>query len=365
MAKARWRWSISRWPNSAARLAGLEDRVSVAASNGPRSSVISGAPEAVAAVLDGLEKDGVFCRLVKVDVASHSPQMEPLAAELALALDGLTPAPAACRSIRPCWGAAPRARRSTPAIGRATCGEPVLFSTAVGQLAEDGVTVFLELGPHPHPAAFGAADRADRDHDRLRRRDEPEQAAFLTARQPLGSRRPDRLAARDAGGRRNGAAAALPVAARAALGRCGGDATGGRPRVPGRVCGPTKRPGAGFIACYGSRPRHRPATRSRLKAVGRWIVVADDEAMGVGRRRRVRRGRRRLGSRADRPLGGDVADAGARCARSVTASWCWRRMIRRPPSCRFACSSRIWRPLGYRMARRIRVSGSSHAAPSR
>ena len=57
----------------------------MAASNSPRSSVISGEPEAVQRLLASLETDGVFCRLVKVDVASHSPQMEPLAAELALA----------------------------------------------------------------------------------------------------------------------------------------------------------------------------------------------------------------------------------------------------------------------------------------
>ena len=33
----------------------------------------------------------MFCRLVKVDVASHSPQMDPLRGELLAALQGITP----------------------------------------------------------------------------------------------------------------------------------------------------------------------------------------------------------------------------------------------------------------------------------
>ena len=55
-------------------------RLGVAAHNGPKSCVLSGEPKALANVLRELEAEGVFCRLIKVDVASHSPQMEPLAA---------------------------------------------------------------------------------------------------------------------------------------------------------------------------------------------------------------------------------------------------------------------------------------------
>ena len=121
------------------------------------------------AVMAGLEQDGVFCRLVKVDVASHSPQMEPLAAELAAALDGLTPA-AGCRANLFDSARAPRsrARRSTPAIGHATCGEPVLFGTgsrSAGRGRRDGIP---RTRAASDPVAIGAADRAGCDHDRLR-----------------------------------------------------------------------------------------------------------------------------------------------------------------------------------------------------
>jgi acyl transferase domain-containing protein len=132
-----------------ARIAGREARISVAASNGPRSTVLSGDPDAVQEVLAGLEREGVFCRLVKVDVASHGPQMEPLAAELAAQLRGLAPR------------AASVAIHST-ALGRPVAGDalgadywarnlrqPVLFDGAIRALLADGVRVFVELGPHP------------------------------------------------------------------------------------------------------------------------------------------------------------------------------------------------------------------------
>ena len=76
------------------RIRGREAQISVAVSNSPRSSVISGEPQAVQQVMTELERDQVFCRLVKVDVASHSPQMEPLAEILAGELAGLAPATA-------------------------------------------------------------------------------------------------------------------------------------------------------------------------------------------------------------------------------------------------------------------------------
>jgi phthiocerol/phenolphthiocerol synthesis type-I polyketide synthase B len=162
------------------RLVGVADRVSAAASNGPRSSVISGAPDAVAAVMAGLEKDGIFCRLVKVDVASHSPQMEPLAAELARALDGLTPAVASLPIYSTVLGRRADGFAFNAGYWARNLREPVLFGPAVSRLADDGATVFIELGPHPIllPSVQQTAPVATTIA--CARRDEPEQALFLT-----------------------------------------------------------------------------------------------------------------------------------------------------------------------------------------
>jgi phthiocerol/phenolphthiocerol synthesis type-I polyketide synthase C len=59
-----------------AALEGFEDQVSLAVNNGPSSCVLSGYTDAVLMLREILEAEGVFCRLVKVDYASHSPQMD-------------------------------------------------------------------------------------------------------------------------------------------------------------------------------------------------------------------------------------------------------------------------------------------------
>jgi myxalamid-type polyketide synthase MxaE and MxaD/epothilone polyketide synthase C/epothilone polyketide synthase D len=74
-----------------AALSGYEAQVSVAVSNSRRSTVLSGEPAALGAVLSRLEGQGIFCKRVKVDVASHSPQVDVLREDLLSALADLSP----------------------------------------------------------------------------------------------------------------------------------------------------------------------------------------------------------------------------------------------------------------------------------
>ena len=133
-----------------ARLAGREDRLSVAVSNSPRSSVISGDPDAVQQVMAELERDDVFCRLVKVDVASHSPQMDQPARELVGELDELaTRRSPHSNLVDGAWASLPRLMSSMQPIGATTFARPCVFTDAISGLLEDGVSIFVELGPHP------------------------------------------------------------------------------------------------------------------------------------------------------------------------------------------------------------------------
>ncbi|MCW3841499.1 SDR family NAD(P)-dependent oxidoreductase [Micromonospora yasonensis] len=124
--------------------------VSVAASNGPESTVLSGDGPALAALAEALQAEGIFCRLLEsVDYASHSPQMEPLRAELAALLDGLTPRPGTVPIIstvtaRPIDGTALDA-----GYWATNLREPVLFDVAVTGLVDAGHDVFVEISPHP------------------------------------------------------------------------------------------------------------------------------------------------------------------------------------------------------------------------
>ncbi|HZR98777.1 MAG TPA: type I polyketide synthase, partial [Chloroflexota bacterium] len=132
-----------------AEIAGYEQRLAVAVSNGPRSTVLSGDPAALAEVLERLERRAVFCRPVKVDVASHSPQMGPLRADLHQALAELRPTAAALPIYSTVLGAVADGATLDAAYWVRNLREPVLFWTAMQRLLDDEHTIFIELSPHP------------------------------------------------------------------------------------------------------------------------------------------------------------------------------------------------------------------------
>lgn len=130
-------------------LTGLEESLSVAVSNAPRSTVIAGDPETLKGLLERLEARGVFCRLVKVDVASHSPQMDALRPELLDALAPVSPQRAAIPFMSTVEGRQLEGPELDAAYWMRNLREPVRFETAVRLLAEQGHTRFLEISPHP------------------------------------------------------------------------------------------------------------------------------------------------------------------------------------------------------------------------
>ncbi|HUU60488.1 MAG TPA: KR domain-containing protein, partial [Phycisphaerae bacterium] len=132
-----------------AAVAGYEGRVSVAVSNSVRSTVLSGDTQAIDEILVRLEAREVFCRRVKVDVASHSPQMDPIRAELVLTLSGLAAVDTRIPMVSTVTGGFVRGRELDADYWGRNVREPVLFASAVDLLVRDGCQVFLELSPHP------------------------------------------------------------------------------------------------------------------------------------------------------------------------------------------------------------------------
>jgi acyl transferase domain-containing protein/acyl carrier protein len=128
-------------------LRGREHALSVAVASSPRSTVIAGDPAALDDVLRELAARNVYAQRVQVDVASHSPQVDPILDELRAALADLVP------------GAPSPAMRST-VTGEAgpTCDadywvnnlrDPVELSDAIQALIAEGYDRFVEIGPHP------------------------------------------------------------------------------------------------------------------------------------------------------------------------------------------------------------------------
>jgi len=169
-------------------LEGFEDVLSIGASNSPRSTILSGDPDALASVLEELEARDVFCRMVKVDVASHSPQMQPLCAELASGLAALAPRASRLRVLSTVTGAAIDGSALGADYWVRNLRQPVLFSHVVQSLLAEGADTFIEMSPHPVllPAIEQTARTIGRPARTLPslRRQEPERATLL---QSLGA----------------------------------------------------------------------------------------------------------------------------------------------------------------------------------
>ncbi|MFI5528202.1 SDR family NAD(P)-dependent oxidoreductase [Kitasatospora sp. NPDC051853] len=130
-------------------IAGQEDLVSIGVNNSPRSTVLSGDVAALERIAAGLEADEVFCRWVKVDVASHSPQMEPLREELLAALAGVTPRRGTVPVYSTVTGEVVDGTGMTAGYWVENLRRPVLFSDRIERLLGDGFRAFMEMSPHP------------------------------------------------------------------------------------------------------------------------------------------------------------------------------------------------------------------------
>jgi polyketide synthase 5 len=127
---------------------GINDVViSVVAS--PESTVIGGATETVRELVAAWEEREVMAREVAIDLASHSPQVEPILDELSEALADLAPRTPEV----PYYSATLFDPREQPACDARywvdNLRRTVRFAAAVRAAMEDGFRVFAELAPHP------------------------------------------------------------------------------------------------------------------------------------------------------------------------------------------------------------------------
>ena len=127
---------------------GVNDVV-VAEVASPQSTVIGGATQSVRDLVAAWEERDVMAREVAVDVASHSPQVDPILDELADVLAELSP----MTPEIPYYSATEFDPREQPVCDAGYWVEnlrhTVRFAAAVQAALEDGYRVFAELAPHP------------------------------------------------------------------------------------------------------------------------------------------------------------------------------------------------------------------------
>nr|WP_274532251.1 type I polyketide synthase [Ktedonobacter racemifer] len=126
-----------------------EERVSVAVSNSPNSTVLSGDAEAVKEILAVLEEKGIFGRLVRVDFASHSPQMDLLREDLLSLMQRVQPRRASVPMFSTVNGTYIEGGELTAQYWVDNLRKPVLFLNATQELLEEGFDIFMEMSPHP------------------------------------------------------------------------------------------------------------------------------------------------------------------------------------------------------------------------
>ncbi len=130
-------------------LKGQEEYLSVAVQNSPKSTVIAGDPLLLQNLLDKLDAAGRFCRMIKVDVASHSPQMDPIMAPLENALQNLQPQNSNVVFYSTALKEKVKGADLKADYWVKNLRNPVHFGAVVREIVLQDQAVFIELTPHP------------------------------------------------------------------------------------------------------------------------------------------------------------------------------------------------------------------------
>ncbi|HRJ71886.1 MAG TPA: SDR family NAD(P)-dependent oxidoreductase, partial [Terrimicrobiaceae bacterium] len=157
--------------------------VSLAAVNSFSAVTLSGDAEELRAIAADLEQRGIFHKFLRVEVAYHSPQMDPLREELLSVLADLAPRPARLPLYSTAFGAIVPHHEWTAEYWWRNVRQPVRFAAAMQAAMAEGFAMFLEVGPHP---VLGNSIKECAAHLERRvvcftslRRKEPEKARML------------------------------------------------------------------------------------------------------------------------------------------------------------------------------------------
>ncbi|MDX3187235.1 type I polyketide synthase [Streptomyces sp. MN03-5084-2B] len=138
----------------------VDERISIAAVNGPRSTVVSGDAEALDELMDRYEAADIRAKRIPVDYASHSAHVEAIETELLALLAPIRPR----ASEVPFYSTVTGGLLDTSVMDARYWYEnlrtTVRFEEVVRQLAERGHAVFVECSGHP-VLTIGVQDTVD------------------------------------------------------------------------------------------------------------------------------------------------------------------------------------------------------------
>ncbi|MCF6251821.1 MAG: SDR family NAD(P)-dependent oxidoreductase [Methylococcaceae bacterium] len=124
-------------------------KVSIAAINSPSSVTVSGQPDLLTDLANKLNKQSIYNKILKVQFAFHSVQMDPVKDELLTALDDLE-----LDDIHiPIYSTVLAKKANENGFNAdywwRNVRKKVCFAPAIQNLIADGYNIFIEIGPHP------------------------------------------------------------------------------------------------------------------------------------------------------------------------------------------------------------------------
>jgi A-type KR domain-containing polyene macrolide polyketide synthase len=127
----------------------ITEHLSIAAVNGPGSVVVSGTPEALNELLAELTAEDVRAKLIPVDYASHSAQVDAIRDQLRQATAGITPRQGDVPLYSTVTGDVLDTSTMDTEYWFTNLRQTVLFEDATSALLRTGHRLFIEVSPHP------------------------------------------------------------------------------------------------------------------------------------------------------------------------------------------------------------------------
>ncbi|MFL9910543.1 SDR family NAD(P)-dependent oxidoreductase [Paraburkholderia sp. RL17-337-BIB-A] len=127
---------------------GVDAAVEVAGVNSPQAVTLAGPLGALQVLEAAVKESGRFFQMLELDYAFHSCQMDPIEPSVLQGLADLTPNTATRSFVSTVTGAELTGTELDAQYWWRNIREPVRFGDAVAQVAQTGVRLFLEVGPH-------------------------------------------------------------------------------------------------------------------------------------------------------------------------------------------------------------------------
>lgn len=127
---------------------GLADALEIAGINSPVAVTLAGPAAALEALQARVVQAGQFFQMLDLDYAFHSRQMDAIHDVVVEGLRGLQPQATHCAFISTVTGTPLPGTDLDASYWWRNIREPVRFEPATRQLIEDGMWLFLEIGPH-------------------------------------------------------------------------------------------------------------------------------------------------------------------------------------------------------------------------